>query len=343
MKDNTYSFGIVGAGNIAQLHAQAIGKCERARIAGVTAIPLNAAERFAKEHGLRAYANFEALLSEPEIDVITLCTPSGLHAQQAIAAMKAGKHVIVEKPIAITLKDADEIIETSVETCRKVGVISQLRFDPSIAVLRAAIDNGVFGRIVFINGRVHFYREASYFSSSDWRGTRAMDGGGALMNQGIHAVDLVRWFGGPVKSIYCNARTLEHNIEVEDTLVASLEFTSGALGTFEATTCSYPGLNVRIEVHGTKGTAIIEDSDIVYWQTVTGDQCPVVSAENGVGSGASNPMAISCSGHIAQFKDFITAIDNDGAPIIDAKEGRKALELVLSAYASSELGERICI
>ncbi|MCE5323280.1 Gfo/Idh/MocA family oxidoreductase [bacterium] len=343
MQKAVYNFGIIGAGNVAKLHAEAIGAIERCKLIGVTAIPFDAAESFAQEYNAKAYQNIDEIASDPDIDVVTLCTPSGLHAKQAITLLESGKHVIVEKPLAISIEDADKVINTADQMGVKLGVVSQRRYDPAIAAIKSAVDNGLFGRLILLNGHVHYYRKPEYYSSSDWRGTWSMDGGGALMNQGIHAVDLIRWIGGPVKSICANARTLHHDIEVEDTLVASLEFENGTLGTLQSTTCAYPGLHVRLEVLGDAGTAVIEDSDIVYWKTKDEAPCPALSKNSSIGSGSYNPMAFSAAGHIAQFKDFINAIDEDRKPAIDGVEGRRAVEIVLGAYASSRTGKPLSL
>ena len=343
MAKKKYGFGIIGAGNIAGLHAEAIKNIPNAELVALTALPFSAAQSFAEKHGAKAYETIDELLADKNIDIITLCTPSGLHAQQAVAAAKAGKHVIVEKPVAITLEQADEVIKAAKDNNVTVGVISQRRFENTFACLKKAIDDGVLGKLVLVNGYVHYYREPSYYTSSDWRGTWEMDGGGALMNQGIHAVDLIRWLGGPVKSVSANARTLFQDIKTEDTIVASLEFENGALGALQATTSAYPGLHMRLELMGTKGTAVLEDSDLVFWKTVDGKDFPQPAEKSSIGSGAGDPMAISAAGHIAQFEDFVNALDNNRAPAIDAVEGRKAVELVLAAYSSSKSGERVCI
>ncbi|MEN6356167.1 MAG: Gfo/Idh/MocA family oxidoreductase [Armatimonadota bacterium] len=343
MRKAVYAFGIIGAGNVASLHAEAISRIEQARFVGATAIPFDAARSFAEKHDARAYKSVDDIAADPDIDIVTICTPSGLHAGQAVKLLESGKHVIVEKPLAISLDGADAVIDAANRTGMKLGVVSQRRYDPALAAIKSAVDRGQFGKLVLLNGHVHYYRESDYYSSSNWRGTWNMDGGGALMNQGIHAVDLIRWIGGPVKSIYSNARTLHHDIEVEDTLVASLEFENGTLGTIEATTCAYPGLHVRIEIMGDAGTAIIEDSDVVYWKLKDEAPCPILSKDSSIGSGANSPMAFSAAGHIAQFEDFISAVDEDRKPAIDGIEGRKAVEIVLGAYASSRAGKPISL
>lgn len=341
MQKAEYNFGIIGAGNVAALHAEVIREIGHAKLTGVTALPYEAACSFAEKYDAKAFRDINEVAADQDIDIVTLCTPSGLHAQQAVACLNAGKHVIVEKPLAITLEQADSVIEAANRNGKKLGVISQRRFDPVLVAVKSAIQEGLFGKLVLINGHVHYYREPAYYSSSDWRGTWKMDGGGALMNQGIHAVDLIGWLGGPVKSIYSNARTLSHKIEVEDTLVASLEFESGALGTLEATTSAYPGLNVRIELMGEKGATIIEDSNIIYWNTCSGAERPDLSAKSGTGGGGSTPMSISAAGHLAQFEDFVKAVDENRRPAIDGVEGRKAVEIVLAAYQSSRTGARV--
>ncbi|MEI6915885.1 MAG: Gfo/Idh/MocA family oxidoreductase, partial [Armatimonadota bacterium] len=335
----SYGFGLIGAGMIGKMHAEVVKELSNAHLAAVTALPFEAAQVFAKEYGGCAYASVDELLADPDVDIVTICTPSGLHPQQAIAAAKAGKHVLIEKPIGISLEGADAAIAAAREAGVKLGVISQRRFDLPCKALKQAIDSGEFGQLILVNGFVKYYRESSYYSSSNWRGTWALDGGGALMNQGVHTVDLVRWLGGPVKSVSGYARTLSHDIEVEDTASAAIEFENGALGSIQATTSASPGLYISVEILGDKGSAILKDSDLIYWMTETRDHPPLEEGAR-TGSGSRDPMAFSAAGHLAQFTDFLQAIQDDRDPIVCGKEGRDTLELVLAVYESSRTGTK---
>lgn len=337
-----FGFGLIGAGNIGKLHAQVIGELENAQLAAVCALPFEAAEAFAKEHGGCACRSVEELVSRPDVDVVTIGTPSGLHPAQAIAAARAGKHVLVEKPLAISLEGADAAISAAEEAGVKLGVISQRRFDHVCQAMKQAALAGEFGKLVFVNGSVLYYREPAYYSASDWRGTWKMDGGGALMNQGIHTVDLVRWLGGPVRSVAGFSRTISHSIEVEDAAAAVVEFENGALGSIKATTSAYPGLHIRVEIMGDRGAAILQDSDFVLWKTADSDGPPDLSGPK-TGSGSSDPMAFSAAGHLAQFRDFLDAIAENRPPLVDGAEGRSTLELVLAIYESSRRGEVITL
>jgi len=332
-----FGFGLIGAGAISTMHATVVQSLPNAKLVGVTALPFEAAQAFAAERGATAYRSTDELLADPGIDVVALGTPSGLHPEQAAAAARAGKHVICEKPIAVSLEGADMAIRAAEEAGVKLGVVSQRRFGPPFMAVKNAIDDGVFGRITLINGVARYYREQSYFSSSNWRGTWAMDGGGALINQGIHTVDLVRWFGGPVKSVAGFARTLSHAIEVEDTATASLEFENGAIGMIQSTTSAAPGLFISIEVMGDRGSAVLKDSDILFWETLDGAKPPVLEDVN-PSTGMRDPMAFSPTGHLRQFEDFLRAVEEDGTPAVDGRDGRDTLEVVLAVYESSRTG-----
>lgn len=322
---------------ISQMHAEVVNRLPNAHLAAVTAVPFEAARSFATRNGGDACQDVRALLSHPDVEVVVLGTPSGLHPEQAVAAAQAGKHVLIEKPIGVSLAGADAAIAAAKQAGVKLGVVSQRRFDPPCRAIKQALERGEFGRCVLINGFVKYYREPSYYSSSNWRGTWALDGGGALINQGIHTVDLVRWMGGPVKSVTGFARTLSHDIEVEDTASAAIEFESGALGCIQSTTSASPGLHISVEVLGDKGSAILKDSDIVFWKTETSDCAPSQEGPK-TGSGSRDPMAFSASGHAAQFEDFLKAIAENREPLVTGQDGRDTLELVLAVYEASRSG-----
>ncbi|MCC6442468.1 MAG: Gfo/Idh/MocA family oxidoreductase [Armatimonadetes bacterium] len=335
-------FGLIGAGNIAGIHAQALQEVEDAVLIAV-ADPVPALrEGFAGKWNVQGFGDYNDMLKLPELDVVCICTPSGLHAPQGIAAAGAGKHVVVEKPIALNPADADALIAA----CKKNGValspVSQRRFERPIARLKAAIDEGRLGRLVLGNAHVKWFRTREYYAGSNWRGTWKMDGGGALMNQSIHAIDLIRWLMGPVDSLYGYTATLAHDIEVEDTATAVLRFASGALGNIEGTTAAWPGLFMRLELHGDKGSAVVQDGDITYFQTEDGgplDDEDIHIAH--ISSGAANPMSITSEGHKAQLQDVVAAVREGRPPRMTGEDGRNAVAIICAIYESARTGEAV--
>jgi len=340
-------FGIVGCGMIANFHAQAIAHLRGAKLVGCYSSTFASAERFAGEQQCQAYETLDEMLANPEIDIVTICTPSGAHLDPAVAAAKAGKHVVVEKPLEITLKRCDKIIDA----CRKNGVklctVMPSRFGAANQALKKAIDDGRFGNLTLGDTFVKWWRPQSYYDSGGWRGTWALDGGGAYMNQAIHNVDLLQWFMGDVESVVAMTGTLAHErIEVEDTGVAALRFANGAIGTMTATTSAWPGFLKKTEIHGDAGSAIVEQDSILHWEFAKKSprDKSVLSKfgpKTGNTGGASDPKAISFQGHLDQFKDFVKAIQTDSQPLVNGEEGRKSVEIILAIYKSSWTGKRI--
>ena len=259
-------FGIIGCGMISSFHAKAIASVRGAKlVACYDALPA-AAERLAKQTGCRPYSDLGQMLEDPAIEVVTIATPSGAHLEPAVAAAEAGKHVIVEKPLEITLKRCDAILAAARKSKVQVATIFPSRFHASSVEIKRAIEAERFGRITLGDAYVKWYRPQKYYDSGAWRGTWQLDGGGALMNQAVHSVDLLTWLLGPVAEVTARWGLLAHErIAVEDTVVATLRFASGALGVLEATTAAYPGYLKRIEVHGSEGSAVMEEEDIVKW------------------------------------------------------------------------------
>src|SRR3990170_3902406 len=259
-------FGIVGCGMISQFHARAIAEVRGAKLVACCDTRAESADKFAAANGCTAYHSLDAMLADKAVDVVTIATPSGLHMEPAVAAAKAGKHVIVEKPLEVTLKKCDRIIRACEQDGVQLATVFPSRFHDSSVKLKRAIEGGRFGRLTVGDAYVKWFRTQQYYDSGAWRGTWALDGGGALMNQAIHSVDLLAWLLGPVVEIQANAATLAHvRIEVEDTVVATLRFANGALGVLEATTAAYPGYLKRIEVHGSEGSAVLEEEDLKAW------------------------------------------------------------------------------
>lgn len=340
-------FGIVGTGMIASFHAKAIEAISDAKLVACFDMVAERAEAFGAENACQAYSNLDEMLANPDVQVVTICTPSGAHLDPAVAAANAGKHVLVEKPLEITLERCDAIINACQAAGTKLGAILPSRFSPANMALKAAIDAGRFGKLTLGDTFVKWWRTQEYYDSGGWRGTWKLDGGGAFMNQAIHNVDLLYWFMGDVEQVVGMTATIAHErIEVEDVGAATVKFKNGAIGNLEATTCAYPGLLKKTEIHGTTGSAIIEQDSILHWDFA--EKLPEdeqLLAEHGAGSastgGASDPKAISFVGHQKQFEDFVAAILEDRAPMIDGYEGRKSVELILAIYQSSWEGKRI--
>src|SRR6266478_4831375 len=265
-------FALIGCGVIGPTHAEAINSLPDAELVAVADIVPARAQKLADEYGVNAYTDIQEMLAREQLDVVNICVPSGLHGEIACQAMRAGKHVIIEKPMEIRLETIDEMLRVQREANVKLAVISQHRFDPASMHVHQLLEEQAFGRLVLGNTLVPWWRSQAYYDSGAWRGTWALDGGGVLLNQAIHSIDLLQWFMGPVKSIYAYTDTLVHSVETEDVAVAVLRFTNGALGTIVATTGAYPGVSTRIEIFGDKGSAIIEDDRLSYLHLAREDQ-----------------------------------------------------------------------
>jgi len=342
-------FGIVGCGMIANFHAKAIEHIRGAKIVACTDSISASAERFAAANHCRAYPTVKAMLADPAVDVVTVCTPSGAHRDPAVAAANAGKHVIVEKPLEITLKRCDAIIHACRKNKVRLATIFPSRFSDANIAVKEAIASGRFGKLTLGDAYVKWWRTQPHYDSGGWRGTWALDGGGAYMNQAIHNVDLLYWFMGEVAEVCGITATLAHErIEVEDVGVAAVRFASGALGTIEATTSAFPGLLKKTEIHGTQGSAIVEQDDILLWnfEKATAKDAAIrkkFAQKVGGGGGASDPSAISYVGHMKQIKDFVTAIETGRKPLVDGEEGRKSVEIILAIYKSAWTGKLVSL
>jgi len=332
---------------ISRYHAQAIAAIPDAQLVGCFNHNHERAASFANEFGCQAYSNLSDLLANPDIHVVTICTPSGAHLDPALAAAQAGKHLLVEKPLEITLERCDAMISACEAAGTLLGAILPSRFSPANVALKRAIEAGRFGRLTLGDTYVKWWRTQEYYDGGGWRGTWALDGGGAFMNQAIHNVDLLYWFMGDVQEVCGLTSTLAHErIEVEDVGNAIVRFKNGALGTLEASTSVFPGLLKKTEIHGTTGSAIVEQDSIILWDFQTPLPEDAVLLEkygtgNEVTGGAADPKAISFIGHQRQFEDFIAAIREGRQPVINGHEGRKSVELILAIYESSRTGQRL--
>jgi predicted dehydrogenase len=340
---------IIGCGMIARFHARALADLPGARIVALADSDLPRARKLADELGLgdNIYPDTAPLVARRDVDVVIVATPSGAHLEPAVAAAEAGKHVVVEKPLEVTLERCDRIIEACDRNRVQLCTIFPSRFADANRTLKAAVDAGRFGRLTLGETTCKWWRPQSYYDQGGWRGTRALDGGGALMNQAIHNVDLLLWLMGPATHVCGFTATLAHErIEVEDTAVACLRFRNGALGVIEATTSVHPGLPKTVAVHGDRGTAVIEQEDVLRW-----DFTPETDADRevkarfaqkvGASGGASDPAAISHVYHARQLADFLEAIQSGRRPAVDGREGRRAVEVILAVYRSAETGRPV--
>jgi predicted dehydrogenase len=342
-------FAIVGCGMIAGFHARALAEVAGAKIVALVSRDAANANRLAEALGLRCdvYASLEPALARPDLDAVIITTPSGAHMEPAVAAALAGKHVVVEKPLEVTLQRCDRIIEACERGQVKLCTIFPSRFSPVNRALKKAVDAGSFGRLTLAETTCKWWRPQSYYDEGGWKGTWALDGGGALMNQAIHNVDLIGWIMGPVKQVCGFTATLAHQrIEVEDTAVACLRFANDALGVIQAGTSIHPGLPKTIAVHGNRGTVIVEQDDLVSWDfTPETDEDRSIKKQfarrSHASGGASNPATISHAGHARQLADFVQAIETGASPAIDGREGRRAVEIILAIYRSSATGRSV--
>ncbi len=341
-------FGLVGCGMIAAFHARAVKDIRGAGVVALfTSKPENAAKIVEIVGDCAIYTDYEKFLRHPGLDIVNICTPSGAHLEPAVSAAAAGMHVVVEKPLEITLARCDKIIAACRKHRVKLCTIFPSRFSPANRVLKEAIDEGRFGTLTLGDSYVKWWRTQQYYDGGGWRGTWKLDGGGAYMNQAIHNVDLLQWFMGDVAEVAGFTGTLAHErIEVEDTGVAAVRFKSGALGVIEGTTSAFPGLLKKTEIHGTRGTVIVEQDDVLLWQFEKDSRQDAAIRKKfakrvGGGGGASDPKAISYAGHREQLKDFVKAIQTGSTPLVDGGEGRKSVEIILAIYKAAETGRAV--
>jgi UDP-N-acetyl-2-amino-2-deoxyglucuronate dehydrogenase len=340
---------IVGCGMIARFHARALAEVPGTRVVTLVGRSPANAERMRQELGLvcDVATELNQVLKRRDVDIVIITTPSGAHLEPAVAAAHAGKHVVVEKPLEITLERCDRIIDACDQHRVQLCTIFPSRFGDANRALKQAIGEGRFGRLTLGETTCKWWRPQSYYDEGGWKGTQALDGGGALMNQAIHNVDLLLWMMGPVTHISGLTATLSHErIEVEDTAVACLRFKNGALGVVQAATSVWPGLPKTIGVHGDKGSVVIEQDDVLRWEfnPATSEDDAVrtrFAQKSGASGGSSNPAAISHVGHARQLTDFVAAIESGRPPLVDGREGRRAVEAILGIYESNATGRMV--
>lgn len=324
---------ILGCGTIGKIHAEAIRSVEGAEPCGFCDYSYENAEKFAALYRARAYKSYEELLADETVDAVAICTPSGLHADQAIAALNARKHVIVEKPMALNSHDANRICLAAKDATTTLHTIFQTRYAKGIQILKEAIDSGKLGKPVLCDLYMKFWRDADYYGKSAWRGTFAMDGGGALMNQGIHGVDLMNYLFGKPRVLGAKVKTMVHSIEAEDTATALVEYPSGALGVIEAATSTPPGFERKIEIHGTDGFAEVINAQLtkltVQGKTVI-DTPPMIKPGT-----ASDPTKLDFTAHLEQYESIIAILQGKEALHTGAEDGYNATCLIEEIYEKS--------
>jgi len=340
MSTQKMRFAIVGCGVISPFHAKSIAANENAELVAVVDVIEEKAKKLAEEYNVPyVYTSYEEMLQRDDIDVVNVCVPSGLHAEVAIAAARAGKHVFCEKPLDVTLEKMEAMIQAVKDNNVKMGVVYQRRTFPAAIAARKAVQEGKLGKLVLGDAYLKYYRDQAYYNSAGWRGTWELDGGGALMNQGVHGIDLIQWMVGEVESVFARSAALVRDIEVEDTAVAVLKYKNGAFGVIQGTTSVYPGMETRFEIHGEKGTIIFTDSGIQEWKFIDSDE---MSPEvEGTLAPSSDPRNISANGHYILIDDMIQAIREDRDPMVTGEEASKAVKLILAIYESARTGKEV--
>jgi predicted dehydrogenase len=345
----SYGFGIVGLGLIADFHARAIQAMEKGRVVACLSRSEDKAKAFGEKYDCSGYTDMKDFLAHENLDIVTVCTPSGNHLEPGLEVIAAGKHLIVEKPMEITLKRCDTLIKTARKRGIRLSTVFPSRFNEVSQVNKKAVDAGRFGRLVLGDAYCKWYRSQAYYDDGGWKGTQALDGGGALMNQSIHAIDQLQWFMGPVKSVQAYSDILGHErINVEDAAVAVLEFACGAMGVIEGTTAVYPGWLKRIEINGTKGSMSMVEADLKTWEFEDEwEEDKAIrqkfTSKTDSGGGASDPAAISFEPHQWQFEEFIEALEAGRPSLAADDEGRKAVEIILAIYKSARTGKKVTL
>jgi predicted dehydrogenase len=341
-----FRFGIIGAGVISAYHAKAIEAHPDGKIVAVADVSRACADRFAAEHGGEAVTDLEAMLRRTDIDAVCVCSPTYLHAEHAVAAIRAGKHVIVEKSMAINLKDATRMIVAARDQNVKLAVIFQKRTEEAAQRIKKAIEAGVFGKMVFGDASIKYWRNQAYYDSADWRGTWDKEGGGASMTQGTHGIDLLLYMMGEVEKIYAWMDTVAHvRIEVEDVALALLKFKNGAYGRLQTTTAANPGQGNVFEFNGTHGTAVLVEDTITSWAVSDSKETlakeTIVGVEGKASTAASSATVFPVEGHIKQIANFIAAVRGQEELICDGYEGRRSLHLIMALYESAHRGKEV--
>jgi len=338
-------YGIIGCGGIAPWHARGVQLHPDASMVAACDVVLERAEKFAQEHGGTPYSDYSRMFDEAELDAVSICTPGGNHLPLVVAAADHGVHALVEKPLEVSKSALDEMIRACKTNNVKLAGIFQLRTTPVFKTVRKIVTSGKLGRMILADAYLKYYRTPEYYQSASWRGTYAMDGGGCLMNQGIHCVDQLLWCMGSVKSVFAHADHLVHKIESEDTAVCVLKYANGAFGVIEGATSAYPGLKYRLEFHGDCGTLRVDGHQIVQFESslVSPEEAQriVASIVNVPNESQRDPLALGIDNHVEQVHDFINALIEDREPLVPGYEARRSVDLILAIYESARTGKEI--
>lgn len=334
------SVGLIGGGNISETHARAAREIPGLEIVAVYGTNAEKVARMSAQYGARPYGDFEKFLGHHPMDFVAIGSPSGLHAEQGIAAARRGFHVLTEKPLDINTAQADALIAATEEAGVKLGVFFQDRFKADLIRVKEWADAGLLGKLILADARVKWFRPANYYGDSRWRGTLRLDGGGALINQAVHTVDLLLWLCGEVSGVQAMKKTALHRIEAEDTLIALLDFKNGAVGTLQATTSVFPGYPRRVELTGSEGTVIIEHDRLLAadLRKVPED---FRSTGNDQNASASSATVSDARGHLAALEDFVRAIETNGAPRCSGRDARRSVALVEAIYTACSSEKRV--
>ena len=337
-------FGIAGLGNIASTHARAILNHDSASVSAASSRNVENRQKFSDEFGLPVYETIEGLLSHEPIDVVTICTPTGTHLEYGEKAAEAGKHVVVEKPIEVNSGKGRRLIDSCRQNGVKLAVIYQNRFSDGAIRVKEVLEKGLIGKPIMARAAVKWFRDQEYYHSSNWRGTLDLDGGGAVINQAVHTIDLLTWFLGEAEAVSAYKGTFTHeDIEAEDNAVAIIRFKSDVLAVFEASTSIVPAQPRKIEIHGTKGTVILTDDEAVVLLG-TGSEKSDNEVNQESGSGATDPLVgLGFQNHALQYAQIIHAIKTDGETVVSGEESLQSLAVVESIYRSSELRKEVFI
>ena len=340
----TLGVAVLGCGSIGPLHAEALEEVDGARLVAVADARAERASALGARYGVPALSSLDELLAMPEVDIVNICTPSGTHGRLGSEAARAGKHVLLEKPVDVDLEAADAVIAATASAGVVLSVISQHRFDSGVVALKKALCRGDLGRVVLGEGRAWWYRTQAYYDSDSWRGTAALDGG-ALLNQGVHLVDLMLHLLGPVGSVFARDKRVAHDMECEDVALVSLEFESGVLGSLCVTTASYPGVPETLAVTGSSASVVLEAGAVLSWQTDDRSDYDLEPGPHGTppraASAAAGSRNLAVTAHRSQIQDMVDAVRHGRPPAVTGEDGRRALALVRAAYDSSLSGEPV--
>jgi len=345
------NFGIIGTGMIGGFHARAIEAMQGGQLIGAADRVYERTQAFAEQHKTKAYESVDSMLADPAIEIVTIGTPSGAHLDPAMAAIDAGKHVIIEKPLEVTTERIDQMVDAAKAKGVTIAAVLNRRFHLGMDAFKKAVDAKRFGKITSASAYVKWYRDQAYYDSAGWRGTWALDGGGALMNQSIHTIDNLLYLAGPVRSVQANTACLAHTgIEVEDIAIAIVEFKNGARGVIEGSTCTWSknGHPARVQLAGTEGSVFLADESFEVWDFMNeceDDETIRAQFMQGAttGLGANDPNAINFKQHQRNFEEVVLAIHEGREPATGASEARKSVELIEAIYQSARNnGELVC-